>query len=99
MCQNSVEAIGRDGHIEIDVTGQPTEVRISVRDDGPGITDEERRHLFDPYYSARQAGRGLGLGLSKCWRIVVTNHGGGIDVESQPGQGSLFVISLPRKRV
>ena len=49
-------------------------------------------------YSARQAGRGLGLGLSKCWRIVVTNHGGQIDVESQPGHGSLFVITLPRKR-
>jgi len=97
MCQNSVEAIGRDGHIEIGIVGEPSQVRISVRDDGPGITAEERRHLFDPYYSARQAGRGLGLGLSKCWRIVVTNHGGQIDVESQPGQGSTFVIALPRK--
>ena len=53
--------------------------QIRIRDDGPGIKPEERRHLFDPFYSARQAGRGLGLGLSKAWRIV-TNHGGRIDV-------------------
>jgi signal transduction histidine kinase len=69
-------------------------VTISVRDDGPGITPAERQHIFDPFYSARQAGRGLGLGLSKCWRIV-TNHGGRIDVASQPGRGAAFTIVLP----
>ena len=92
-----MEAIGRDGRIEIDLSAGSSEVRIGVCDDGPGVTPEERRHLFDPYYSARQAGRGLGLGLSKCWRIVVTNHGGTIDVQSQPGHGTTFIITLPRK--
>ena len=69
------------------------EVRIHLRDDGPGLKPEERRHLFDPFYSARQAGRGLGLGLSKAWRIV-SNHGGRIEVESQPGCGATFTIVL-----
>ena len=69
------------------------EVRIHVRDDGPGLKPEERRHVFDPFYSARQAGRGLGLGLSKAWRII-TNHGGRIEVESQPGRGATFTIVL-----
>jgi len=69
------------------------EVRIRVRDDGPGLKSEERRHVFDPFYSARQAGRGLGLGLSKTWRIV-TSHGGRIEVESQPGRGATFTIVL-----
>ena len=69
-----------------------------MSDDGPGITDEARRHLFDPYFSARQAGRGLGLGLSKCWRIVVTNHGGRIDVDSRPGGPTVFAITLPKRR-
>ena len=96
MCQNSAEAIGRGGNIEIDLQQEAGEVRISIRDDGPGVTPEERRHLFDPYYSARQAGRGLGLGLSKCWSIVATNHGGRIDVQSQPGHGTTFLITLPR---
>jgi len=97
MCQNALEAIGSGGHIEIAVKQYAREVQISVCDDGPGISAEERRHLFDPFYSARQAGRGLGLGLSKCWRIV-TNHGGRIDVESQPGHGATFTITLPRRQ-
>jgi signal transduction histidine kinase len=70
------------------------EVLISIHDDGPGITPKERRHIFDPFYSARQAGRGLGMGLSKAWRIV-TNHGGRIDVDSDVGQGATFTIRLP----
>jgi hypothetical protein len=69
------------------------EVRIHVRDDGPGLKPEERRHVFDPFYSARQAGRGLGLGLSKAWRII-TGHGGRIEVESELGRGTTFTIVL-----
>ncbi|MEN6452365.1 MAG: ATP-binding protein [Thermoguttaceae bacterium] len=74
----------------------PREVLIRLRDNGPGMTPEERRHIFDPFYSARQAGRGLGLGLSKAWRIV-TNHGGRIDVESQPGRGATFTVAIPSR--
>jgi signal transduction histidine kinase len=73
------------------------EVRIHVRDDGPGLKPEERRHVFDPFFSARQAGRGLGLGLSKAWRIVA-NHGGRIEVDSQPGRGATFTIVLNQDR-
>jgi hypothetical protein len=69
------------------------EVLIRITDDGPGITPQERRHIFDPFYSARQAGRGLGLGLSKAWRIIA-NHGGRIEVESQPGHGATFTIVM-----
>jgi signal transduction histidine kinase len=94
MCQNAVEAIGHQGQIEVGVYQGPREVQIRVADDGPGIPPEDRRHLFDPYFSARQAGRGLGLGLSKSWRIV-TNHGGRIEVDSRPGQGTVFTITLP----
>ena len=68
-------------------------MKISIQDDGPGLKPEERRHVFDPFYSARQAGRGLGLGLSKAWRII-TNHGGRIEVSSQPGRGATFIVTL-----
>lgn len=94
ICQNSLEALGSGGRIELAVGRNETAATIGIRDDGPGIKPEERRHIFDPFYSARQAGRGLGLGLSKAWRIV-GNHGGRIDVESQPGRGATFTISLP----
>ncbi len=97
LCQNSLEALGHGGCMEIEVQPCHEEIVIRVKDNGPGITPEQRRHIFDPFYSARQAGRGLGLGLSKCWRIV-TNHGGRIDVNSQPGQGAEFVITLPRQQ-
>lgn len=98
MCQNSLEAIGRQGRIEIGLYRRQSGVEIRVTDDGPGIPPEQRRHLFDAYYSARQAGRGLGLGLSKAWRII-TNHGGRIDVDSQPGHGAVFTITLPPRQL
>jgi len=94
VVQNALEALGHGGHVEVALRHGAGEVEISVADDGPGITPGERRHLFDPFYSARQAGRGLGMGLAKCWRIV-TNHGGRIEVESTPGRGATFTIRLP----
>ena len=69
-------------------------LQIEVVDDGPGISAEVRRHLFDPFFSGREAGRGLGVGLSKCWRIV-TMHGGTIEVESLAPRGCRFVVRLP----
>jgi signal transduction histidine kinase len=109
MCTNSLEAMGHGGRIEISARHFPggdadqhdeskdalkPTVEISVSDNGPGFSAEQRRHLFDPFYSGREAGRGLGFGLSKCWRIV-RNHGGVINVESTPGQGATFRINLP----
>jgi signal transduction histidine kinase len=95
VCQNALEALQSGGRIEIKVERPAeTEVRIRISDDGPGIKPEERPHVFDPFYSARQAGRGLGLGLCKAWRIV-TNHAGRIEVESQPGEGATFTVVLP----
>ncbi|NQT39388.1 MAG: HAMP domain-containing histidine kinase [Planctomycetes bacterium] len=96
ICENAIESIGHTGKIDVSLDGDDREIRIAVTDDGKGIPDDEvRRHLFDPYYSGRQAGRGLGFGLSKAWRIV-TNHGGRIDVESEPKKGATFTIVLPR---
>jgi len=95
LVQNAFEALQSGGQVEIQVESDDDEVKISVRDDGPGISPEVRKHLFDPFYSARQAGRGLGLGLSKAWRIV-TNHGGRIEVGQPAGRGAQLTIGLPR---
>jgi len=99
LVRNAIEAIGNDGRIVVAIqsvaegTGQPS-LQITIKDTGPGITDEVRRHLFDPFYSGREAGRGLGFGLSKCWRIV-TDHQGTVDIKSSEPSGAVVVIRIP----
>jgi len=95
LCQNALEAVVQGGcvTVSLDRPGQEG-VSLSVEDTGAGIPPEQRRHLFDPFFSGREAGRGLGLGLSKCWRIV-TLHGGLMDVQSRHGLGARFTIHLP----
>lgn len=94
IVENALNAVDRGGNVAVRIdepNGVPT---ATVTDDGPGFTDADRRHAFDPFYSGRQAGRGLGFGLPKAWRIV-TLAGGTIDVISQPGHTTVRV-ALPR---
>ena len=94
VCDNALEAIGRDSEISITLGKTDESTAIRVTDNGPGIPSEVREHMFDPFYSGREAGRGLGFGLSKCWRIV-TQHGGSVDVESNDELGATITIRLP----
>ncbi len=96
LCANSAEAIGDQGAIEITLRFSEADntARIEVSDTGTGISTEVREHLFDPFYSGREAGRGLGFGLSKCWRIV-TDHGGSIVVDDTRSLGARISICLP----
>ena len=68
--------------------------RLSVRDDGVGMTREEQSHLFEPFYTTKEKGKGTGLGLSIVHGIIVRN-GGHLAVQSQVGKGSAFHILLP----
>ncbi|MGQ9505892.1 MAG: sensor histidine kinase [Thermogutta sp.] len=96
VVKNALEAAPENSVVVLSLDGGIDEVVISVTDHGPGIDAAVRAHLFDPFFSGRQAGRGLGLGLSKAWRIV-TLHGGRIDVESAVGKATTFRICLPRR--
>ena len=69
-------------------------LRRGIADNGPGMDQNVLRHLFDPFFSGREAGRGLGFGLSKAWRIV-TAHGGRLLVDSRAGHGATFTVCLP----
>jgi len=69
-------------------------IHVSFADDGPGIARANLPHIFDPFFSTRGVGQGRGLGLSVCYGII-TDHGGRINVTSQPGQGSVFTVELP----
>ena len=71
---------------------QATSRCISVADTGRGIPADDIPHLFEPYFSTRTGGTGLGLAIC---RKIVTEHDGSITVESEPGSGTTFTISLP----
>jgi PAS domain S-box-containing protein len=87
------EAHGR-GELVIKTRRLKDHVRISLTDDGPGISPENLVKVFDPFFTTREQKGGTGLGLSACHGIV-TEHGGRIYVRSKPGEGATFIVELP----
>jgi signal transduction histidine kinase len=98
---NALEATGDGGHVRVALRRRAFRGRqyaeFAVCDDGPGIADDVRRHMFDPFYSGREAGRGLGFGLSKCWRIV-NDHRGQVVVQRRIAGGAQIAILLPLEK-
>src|SRR5206468_11799573 len=77
-------------------TGE-SRIELRVSDGGPGIPPEIQDHNFEPFFTTKKEGSGTGLGLSLCYGIV-EEHGGKIRVESQPGEGTTFIVDLPITR-
>jgi signal transduction histidine kinase len=95
---NACEALrraGRGGRVELSVGIDEERVEIVIHDNGPGLDARARRHLFDPFFSGYESGRGLGFGLTKCWQIIDA-HVGEIVVDSEAGSGTTFTLRLPR---
>ena len=98
LLTNSIEAIGCGGEIRIQIWRRDeSTIGLSVSDTGSGIDESVADQLFDPFYSGREAGRGLGFGLSKVWRIVDL-HGGSIEIDSDKNWPTRIVISFPRRQ-
>ena len=96
LIQNAAEAIRHDdGEIEIRISAESSGLCFAVSDNGIGIDENVQQHLFDPFYSGREAGRGLGFGLSKSWRIAKL-HGGSLThrVDSDDLR-TVFELRLP----
>ncbi len=98
---NAIDAAGRDGHIDLAVTllgrglettAQQEAVEVAVRDDGCGVAPENAGRLFQPYFTTKKHGTGLGLFVT---RQLVADHGGTVDFESRPGEGAVFRVRLP----
>ena len=70
-------------------------VRIEIADNGPGMDKATRKRVFEPFFTTKPVGVGTGLGLSVSYFIITENHGGDMSVESTPGEGTTFIISLP----
>jgi signal transduction histidine kinase len=72
------------------------QVEIRIRDNGTGIPPEVKEKIFNPFFTTKPAGEGTGLGLSICHDIIVKQHGGSIEVDTQPGQFTEIRVTLPR---
>ncbi|MBI5070998.1 MAG: HAMP domain-containing protein [Deltaproteobacteria bacterium] len=93
LLRNAFEAVGRRGTVSVRARATPAELWVEVADDGPGIAPADRAHLFEPYFTTKEAGTGLGLAISE---RIVREHAGRIEVESEPGKGTTFRVRLPR---
>ncbi len=82
------------GVLSISTTANNGSVDITITDDGTGMSEEVRARLFNPFFTTKAEGEGTGLGLALS-RAIILEHGGTIDVESQPGDGASFIIKLP----
>ena len=99
LIHNAIQATGKveqeqKNIIEIRASADDEQAFITVRDNGPGIEPENLSRIFDPFFTTKEVGHGTGLGLSICYRIV-ESHNGQITVDSNPGEFTEFLISLP----
>ncbi len=100
LLENALKYTGDEKQITLRVRSSTERVVFTIADNGVGLTRTERKQIFEPFFQADQkltrAREGCGLGLAIV-REIVTAHGGTIEVESEPGQGSAFIVTLPLK--
>ncbi|MBI2342122.1 MAG: GHKL domain-containing protein [Deltaproteobacteria bacterium] len=94
LLTNACQAMDKGGKLSVTTHGNNMNVNVEVKDTGCGITSDNMFKIFDPFFTTKQPGKGTGLGLSISYRIV-KEHDGTIEVESEPGRGSVFTVCLP----
>jgi two-component system NtrC family sensor kinase len=94
LVNNAIDAIGRDGTISVTSRADKTDIRISVTDSGPGISESVQKKVFDPFFTTKSTGKGTGLGLWISYSII-EKMGGNLTLQSREGQGATFTITLP----
>ena len=86
------------GHLTVSSKRDRDVVVIEVADDGPGMTEQVQARIFDPFFTTKDVGKGTGQGLSLVHATIVKKHEGTIEVDSRPGEGARFIITLPAPR-
>lgn len=94
ILSNACQAIDGPGKIFVTTSYADEVVKVSIRDTGRGMSEEIKQHIFEPFFTTKEVGEGTGLGLSITFGII-QDHDGNIEVHSEPGEGSEFVITLP----
>ena len=108
LLRNAKQALASDSHNNAEVQYQPiitlrafhdaNDVIIEVEDNGPGMKESVKKHIFEPFYTTKDVGKGTGLGLSVSYFIITEHHKGTISVDSIFGKGTRFTIRFPKSR-
>jgi two-component system NtrC family sensor kinase len=94
IINNAIDAVDEGGLIEVSTDVKEKIIKVSIRDDGIGIPKDKLKHIFEPFYTTKEKGKGTGLGLSISYGII-QKLGGTIHVESELYKGTIFTIELP----
>lgn len=94
LLENALQAVGDAGAIKVSLRtrDEGKRVEVEVRDSGPGIAPELRDRVFEPFFSTKTSGSGLGLALAK---KIAEDHGGGLSLQSSPGEPTRALLWLP----
>ena len=95
LLRNAKEAMKEGGEIEVILSSSEDWIVVDIKDKGEGIPKENLEHIFQPFFTTKPHGQGIGLGLSICQRIIL-NHKGELHVTSQVGKGTTFTVRFPR---
>jgi two-component system NtrC family sensor kinase len=94
LINNAIDAIGKDGLIEVKSKKANSNIFVSITDNGPGIPKDQQRKIFDPFFTTKQTGKGTGLGLWISYSII-EKMGGAITLNSVEGKGTTFTVQIP----
>jgi signal transduction histidine kinase len=89
---NAIEAMPEGGTLSVAIERTAETIRIEIADTGPGIGEEEAKKIFEPFYTTKEQGLGLGMPYAK---KIIDQHGGTISLSSRPGEGTTISIALP----
>ena len=94
LLNNAIDAIGSNGSVDVVSRQNNGNIVVTIKDDGPGLSEEALRKIFDPFYTTKAAGKGTGLGL---WvsHSIIAKMGGSIHVKNNPDKGALFTVEIP----
>jgi two-component system NtrC family sensor kinase len=94
LLSNALQAVADGGRLTIETGQTDGEQWVAVEDTGPGIPADIQAYVFDPFFTTRPVGEGVGLGLTQAWGIA-EQHGGRIDMDSVAGRGTRMTLFLP----
>lgn len=92
LVRNAIEAISPGGHVTLELTADAERLQLRVQDDGPGIPEEVKTRIYEPFFSTKEGGTGLGMSIV---HSLVSLHGGVIDIDTSP-RGTRFEVTIPR---